>query len=293
MIKKIQDVRNELFPKEPFITFTPQYCAALDTNSPEYNLYKLYLDTTYIPTKINNHNNQFPTQEIVILANNTMLKQLSASSQWFVDGTFKIAPKSFYQILNIIVYISHLKIFYPACHIFMTHKTEELYSIAFSNLKIISETLKFPLHPTVIMCDFENGLRNSLKQCFPEANLSGCYFHYTKCLFEKLKKLGLRKSPFKKQSYALVCYLQILIHSPVEKRNLLFDKLDAQFKNIDDKFDSFQKYYKNNWLKHSFLDELFKALKENEDSEFIRTNNPCKTFHLFLSRNFSFKIIFF
>ena len=48
------------------------------------------------------------------------------------------------------------------------------------------------------------------------------YFHYTKCLFEKLKNLDL-KSPFKKQSYALVCYLQILIHSPVEKRNLLFD----------------------------------------------------------------------
>jgi len=110
--------------------------------------------------------------------------------------------KNSYQILpvNIIVNISHLKIFYPACHIFMTHKTAELYSITFSNLKTISETLKFLLHPTFIMCDFENGLRNSLKQCFREANLSVCYFHYTKCLFQKLKKLGLRKFPFKNNS---------------------------------------------------------------------------------------------
>ena len=59
----------------------------------------------------------------------------------------------------------------------MTHKTEESYLEVFFNLKIISEALKFPLNPTVVMCDFENALKNAIKKSFPEIYLSGCYFH--------------------------------------------------------------------------------------------------------------------
>ena len=99
--------------------------------------------------------------------------------------------------------------------------------------------------------------------------MPGCYFQYTKCLFDKVKKFGLRRKLFKVQSYALICYLQVLIHSPIEKRKELFDKLEAKFKNIDDKFACFL-VTRNNWLEHSFLDELFDALPGNEDLEFIR-----------------------
>ena len=32
VIKKIQEVRSEIFSKDPLLTFTPKYCAALDNN---------------------------------------------------------------------------------------------------------------------------------------------------------------------------------------------------------------------------------------------------------------------
>ena len=287
IIKKIQDVRNELFPKENLATFTPLFCSAIDSNLPEYNLFKLYLNTPYIPKTTNLNNQQIQTQQIVILANNTMLKQLSGTSQWFIDATFKVAPKNFLQILDIVVYIPHINIFFPACYAIMTHKSEESYSLLFSNLKIIAQSLKFLLNPQMIMCDFEIALRNSLKKTFPEAKISGCYFHYTKCLYDKAKTLGLKRRQLKKQTYALICYLQILIHCPIEERKTFFEKIENHFKNIDNNFTTFLKYYKKNWLEHPFLDELFEALKTNQDLGFIRTNNPCETFHLFLSNNLS------
>jgi len=39
VIKKIQEVRSEIFSKDPLLTFTPKYCA-LDNNLVEYNLFK-------------------------------------------------------------------------------------------------------------------------------------------------------------------------------------------------------------------------------------------------------------
>ena len=59
----------------------------------------------------------------------------------------------------------------------MTHKTEESYLLVFSNLKIISEALKFPLNPTVVMCDFLNALRNAIKKFFHKFTCQGAIFN--------------------------------------------------------------------------------------------------------------------
>ena len=50
-----------------------------------------------------------------------------------------------------------------------------------------------------MLSDLEMALRNSIKNIFPKAILDGCYFHYSKLLWNYAKKLGLcSKSNLKK-----------------------------------------------------------------------------------------------
>jgi len=209
--KLIQLIRRDLFPKDNDKILYAYFCQAQDSPGPNYNLFRAHIKIPYfLNGKITNAS--IKNQEFIILANKTMLKQLSVSSQWFIDATFKVAPKGFQQILNIVVYLPHLSIFYPACHIFMTHKTEELYCLVLQNLKTICERVKLQLDPKVIMADFESALQNGIKASFPNAELCGCYFHFVKCLYDKITKLGLRRKEFKNHSKVLVSYLQILVH---------------------------------------------------------------------------------
>ena len=212
--------------------------------------------------------------------------KLASSKQWFCDGTFKVSPQGFQQILNIIVYLPGLEIYYPACHLFITHKTQEVYTMALSFLKSLglSQKNKLNFEPNLITCDFEPALRNSIKSVFPNVHISGCYFHFTKCLWEKISKLGLRKQEFKAKSITLISYLQILVHMPPSRREYFFDQIKEIFANEDSRFGTFFNYFKKNWLKDGFLDELFKALTGNDDLQFVRSNNPCEGFHNFLGK---------
>ena len=43
------------------------------------------------------------------------------------------------------------------------------------------------------MIDFEHVLANIVRELYPKCYLEGCYFHYSKALWKKAKKLGILK----------------------------------------------------------------------------------------------------
>jgi len=75
------------------------------------------------------------------------------------------------------------------------------------------------------MCDFEKGLRNALNMVFPEAEIIGCFFHYTKALWKKAAKLGLECKEKKPKTAILISIFVILGHIPVKERNEVFIEL--------------------------------------------------------------------
>ena len=103
------------------------------------------------------------------------------------------------------------------------------------------------------MCDFESAMRNAAKKAFKNVKLTGCYFHFTKSLFDKVASLGLGKSDFKKKSYLLICYLQILIHCASEKRKELFEEVINIFENGDLRFKAFLGYFKKELARSSIF----------------------------------------
>ena len=71
----------------------------------------------------------------------------------------------------------------------MTAKNEQLYTAVIAAVRdYIPE-----FNPSIVMCDFEKASRNAFISLFPYANIVGCWFHFTKALYEKVQKLGLGK----------------------------------------------------------------------------------------------------
>lgn len=48
------------------------------------------------------------------------------------------------------------------------------------------------------MSDFEAGLRKALREVYPKAVVSGCWFHFKKCIRKRIKLLGISKLWVKK-----------------------------------------------------------------------------------------------
>jgi len=105
-----------------------------------------------------------------------MLFHLSQAHQWFIDGTFDVAPSGFKQLLIIMVYLQKFHVFYPAAYITLTGKSESLYFHAFSDLKAVAIQHEFSLKPTLVMSDFESGLRNAIIKVWElkEEDMVGC-----------------------------------------------------------------------------------------------------------------------
>ena len=84
----------------------------------------------------------------------------------FIDGTFKIAPKNWYQVLNIFGYNKKINFYMPLAYVVLNSKSEEIYNHIFQNLVYLIKTntnLK-TFNGIKIMSDFEIELRKSIKK---------------------------------------------------------------------------------------------------------------------------------
>lgn len=64
----------------------------------------------------------------------------------------------------------------------LPNKEQKTYSRLFDLIKPSIQTP--PSHVTV---DFELAAVNAIRGCFSEAQINGCYFHFSNNLFEKIK----------------------------------------------------------------------------------------------------------
>ena len=94
------------------------------------------------------------------------------------DGTFRTAPSTttghFYQ--NLMLHAKYEGHVMPFFKVIMTGKSGALYRAVFEKIK---EELPDSVNPETVMCDFEPALQNGLQEIFPEATVTGCWFHFS------------------------------------------------------------------------------------------------------------------
>ena len=123
----------------------------------------------------------------VVFATDQMISKIKEIEVIHFDATFKVVPRIFYQLSTIFIRVKGHAI--PALHILMTAKNEQLYRAVISAVR----TYIPEFNPSIVMCDFEKASRNAFISVFPYANIVGCWFHFTKAVYDKVQKLGLGK----------------------------------------------------------------------------------------------------
>jgi len=127
---------------------------------------------------------------ILCFTTNFQINVLKEVNMLFVDGIFKTSPRTFYQLLNIIGYIPGKELIIPIFTAAITSKAEKIYRYTLIEFqKIINNlNIKIDFKKIKFMTDFEVNLRAVINKLYPDSELLGCYFHYIKNLYCKLKK---------------------------------------------------------------------------------------------------------
>ena len=104
-----------------------------------------------------------------------VLLVLQLSDVWLADGTFSTAPRQYLQLYSI--HGQHKGKFFPLVYIFMTRRTQLMYSAVFSKLVERAEQYGIDLHPGIVSTDLEKAVMNAFSYVFPQISIKGCHFH--------------------------------------------------------------------------------------------------------------------
>lgn len=131
----------------------------------------------------------------------------------------------------------------------MTHKTSQCYNAVF---KFVEEKV-MELKPKSFMTDWEEGLRKSLRECWPNATIRGCWWHYKRAINKKCMNAGLRGVLNK--SYEARKVKKMLGNIPLLPKELIVEgykgvKNYARKKNLTKSFRKVFTYYEQYWLNY-------------------------------------------
>jgi len=97
-----------------------------------------------------------------------------------MDGTFRVAPTLFSQLYTIHVYKKNTML--CVAYFLLPNKEKNTYN---RMLQILQG--KCALGATSFQVDFEQSAIAAVKQVFPAARVHGCFFHFTQCVWKKVR----------------------------------------------------------------------------------------------------------
>ncbi|XP_060569423.1 uncharacterized protein LOC132727853 [Ruditapes philippinarum] len=128
----------------------------------------------------------------MMFATAAQLSHLQTARRWFIDGTFKVVRRPFYQLMSVHAFVKsgeHVKQV-PLVFVLMSRRRKEDYVEVFSRLK---EKLGDPMVEW-FMLDYEAAAWQAIRQTFPNTIVKGCVFHWLQRVYRKVIHTFLRST---------------------------------------------------------------------------------------------------
>ena len=156
----------------------------------------------------------------------------------------------------------------------MQDRKSETYHAVFESIsKKFDELLNVKLSPKVIKVDFEQIVISAIQQCFPEAKVTGCNFHFNQSSYRRVQHEGLvqdyRENTEVQQHIRMVA---ALAHLPED------EVIDGWLAVMEDcvtdnsKINGWNDYFVSQWLENPHLP----ISTWNVCGEEHQTNNTCE-----------------
>ena len=199
------------------------------------------------------------------------------------DGTFKITPWPWYQVFIIHASVGKTSSV-PVVFSLLPDKTRRSYDDLFSGLFQALSKRGLQLSANTFMSDFEINIRLAFTAHFKNINPKGCYFHFSKSIWSRVKKAGLQRFySIKSKDTKFGSFIRSIIGLPFVKiedldralANII--KLSHQLTNTRCKkfADDLILYLKSYWIQGSFSPELWNMFLHKG----ARTNNICEGYN--------------
>ena len=133
------------------------------------------------------------------------------------------------------------------------------------------------------MSDFELGIRGTIKQTFDGALLKGCYFHFCKAIWGKIKKYNLFKKELRINTLILAFIIKSYPFIKENNREKYCEKIEEYCKNLKGNYIKLYNYFSKYWK----TNKLFNFTYLNDNRILKRTNNVVENFHSKLNRYIS------
>ncbi|CAF2117211.1 unnamed protein product, partial [Rotaria magnacalcarata] len=177
--------------------------------------------------------------ELIIFTTKTNLSILKQNKHWFADGTFKVCPDDYYQLLTLHAMMTNAII--PLVYGLLIGKSSNDYNFFFQ--KILEQD---NFQPDSIMTDFETGTIKSVKEMLPNVLHKGCLFHFAQAVWRQVQSKGLTTKYNEDESFRLtVKKLIALSFVPLDQVIPGFDLICDQF---DDDADDLLDYFEKTWI---------------------------------------------
>ncbi|ESO08389.1 hypothetical protein HELRODRAFT_169214 [Helobdella robusta] len=251
---------------EPFHLINPQHLARNANRfrelkrprHPETLFFEL--DNSLIPQNFLCADLKRDNQRHLLFATEDQLNSLRQAENWFMDGTFSVVKKPFFQLYTIHVFIKHNDKYVqiPTLFCLMSGKATKDYECIFEwivgtgNLNVKSVTCEEysfvifknslniltiewivgtgNLNVKSVTCDFEQAVWIAATNIL-QVSIHGCLFHWTQAVFRKIKELGLQKDYNEKKEEHSKCKLLLALpFLPSEWIPRMFEQLDGPVK---------------------------------------------------------------
>ena len=204
------------------------------------------------------------TYKYAIWASSSQIGRLRTSEHWYVDGTFRICPKPYYQLIVLMSRDAISNTASPGCYILTNSKTATSYDKIFQSLKnILTGHSELTLKLKSATVDFERGLHKGFQSNFSDVDLVGCLFHFKQALNRYAGQIGLKKKKFKASTKNLIknisagCWKK----DPV----LYFNRIKKNTRGVlQQKFIKYVErqwllFFRNQMLDYSAIDQQYRA----------------------------------
>ncbi|CAF1482825.1 unnamed protein product, partial [Rotaria sordida] len=135
--------------------------------------------------------NQKRFKRLLVFASDRQLDILFQCDWLFIDGTFKIVPALFAQLVCIVGIFEGQVV--TLCYALVDSKHTDAYRSIIRSLKEEAVKRGGVLNPNYVMTDFEAGLIKAISAEFPTTTHHvGCFFHHTQSIYRMIATLGLK-----------------------------------------------------------------------------------------------------
>lgn len=184
------------------------------------------------------------SHRILVFGLQSTIRQMSTSSMWFGDGTFKSAPRLVRQLYTL--HYSYHENVVLGLTVLMANRSKEAYVELFGAIRDLLPQQNRN-GPSKFSVDFELAAVEAFTEVFPASAPAFCFFHFSQSLWRKAKKTGVGNAYRQADEDNLRCQFHALLglaFVPPEHVARAFDDLQTACDDIlEDVLDLLEKYY--------------------------------------------------